>query len=174
MKKILLLGYIISLSSLFAVETKFAVSGSYYNELMLKPGVSLSSEVEVVLNDKNSLILGIPTINYFYYPGSSQSISIFPEVTYLYRSSKSFFIGLSIGSGVSIKEYIVPVYDRYGNISNKNKEYQSISLAGIVFGFDNFYEGEFEASLGWKGLYPYNLGFQHQPYFQVGYRRYIK
>lgn len=171
MKKLFILLIFIPVS-LSAKDFKFSLNSSYYNELLIKPGVTISPELSLDLNKKNQLGISLPSLTYFYFPESHHALYIYPEIFYNFTPKKHFFIGVSGGYGLALSKIIVPVYNISGELVEPETMIQSIMKAGLNLGYSST-NYDIYGSIGWKGLYPYNLTIKHQAYLQLGYRRYI-
>ncbi len=172
MKKIIMLFIFIIPMNLFSNDIRFSINGSYYTEPLAKPGITISPEIYIDLDEKNRLSISIPSITYFYFPDSHNSLSIYPEVCYSFTPTKHLFLGLSGGYGLSLTKIIVPIYNSYGVEIDGDLIIQGIMKAGINIGYTSK-DFDIYGSIGWKGLHPYNLGIKHQAYLQLGYRRYL-
>lgn len=171
MKKIIIFLLIIPIS-LFSNDLRLSINSSYYNELLIKPGLTIAPEISLSLNDKNSINLSIPSITYFYFPDSHHALYIYPELYYNFRATKHFFLGISGGYGLALSKIIVPIYNSDGVEVDAKTIVQGIMKAGLNLGYTSK-KYDIYGSIGWKGLHPYNLGIKHQPYLQLGYRRYL-
>ena len=82
-------------------------------------------------------------------------------------------LGLFTGAGLSLSKKVVPVYNMDGELISDPFLPQLFLKAGITTGY-TYLNNMFYLSIGWKGLYPYNLSIQNQPFFEFGYQRRVK
>jgi hypothetical protein len=176
MKKnlILILLFVISFSALWA-EEKSLRSGllfNYYNEPALKSGATVGVDWEWPLIRSWRFGVVLPEITYFYFPDNYEAWYFYPEFSLRYIGPKGFYFALGSSAGLSLSRKVVPVYNLEGELIDDPFTRQLVLMVQAYFGMDfaQRYSRAFRiyVSLGWKGLYPNNLGFQNQPMLQLG------
>ncbi len=175
--RILILLILLSGISLEAQENRSS-SGwgmflNYYNEPALKPGVSFGLDGEFPLNGLWSLAVGFPSVTYFYFPYNYEAYYIYPEFSFRRVGQKGVYFGAGAAAGLSLSRKVVPVYNMEGQEIRDPFTKQLVLFCQLYFGYDFSrlslsWPYKLYLSLGWKGLYPNNLGFQNQPVIQMG------
>ncbi|MGL1890419.1 MAG: hypothetical protein OCD02_02280 [Spirochaetaceae bacterium] len=145
---------------------------SMYNEPLLKPGVTIGFDHEIELTKNHRFGIVLPEFTYFYFENNYQAFYLYPEISYRYISNKGFYTGISFGSGWSISQKIVPVYNLEGEEIDAEWNNQLFMTSALSFGWD-FEESNNNPirvyfNIGWKGIYPDNLGVLNQPMMQLG------
>ena len=151
----------------------WGVSVNYYNEPAFKPGISVALDGEIPLNERWRLAVGFPSFTYFYFPYNYEAFYLYPEISFRRIGSGGFYFAVGSGAGLSLSRKVVPVYNLEGREITDPFTKQLVMFFQLYWGLD-FSRTKWDVpcraylSLGWKGLYPNNLGFQHQPMMQVG------
>ncbi len=147
---------------------------NFYNEPLIKPGVTLGFDNEYLITKNHRFGLTTPSITYFNFPLNYQAIYIYPELSYRFISNKGFYTGISYGAGLSMSQKIVPVYNLDGKEITPQWKEQLFMTSVLSFGWDfqTSNNKPFRAyfNIGWKGIYPDNLGVLNQPTMQLGLR----
>ncbi len=154
---------------------RIGLVANYYNEPAFKPGVTFGLDWEIPLWNTWALGLTAPTAGYFYFPYNYEALYFYPEFSLRHTGKKGFYLALGAGAGLSLSRKIVPVYNLDGEEiqDDFSGSEQLVLLVQAYFGVDCSRRASgrpyrLYGSLGWKGLYPCNLGFQNQPMIQIG------
>ena len=146
---------------------------NFYNEPALKPGYTLGLDWEFFPAGKWRMGVTLPTVGYFYFPHNYEAYYLYPELSLRYIGRRGFYFSLGGASGLSLSRKVVPVYNLEGEEITDSFTKQLVLMAQAYFGMDFSRRSRpkpfrIYCSLGWKGLYPNNLGFQNQPMMQLG------
>ena len=170
-------GGVLTASSSDRVKEPFRIGlvANYYNEPAFKPGVTLGLDWETAIGNNWALGVTAPTAGYFYFPYNYEAFYFYPELSLRHTGKKGFYFSLGAGAGLSLSRKIVPVYNLDGKEiqDDFSGSEQLVLLVQVYFGVDCSRRASerpyrLYGSLGWKGLYPNNLGFQNQPMMQIG------
>jgi len=156
------------------IPVRFGLVANYYNEPAVKPGFTLGMDWEYSLNENHKLGLTLPEFTCFYFPDNYYALYFYPEAAYRYISTKGFYTALSLGGGLSLSRKTVPVYNLQGSLVDDSFTKQLFLTAQLAFGADLSRSRHMPLpcriymTLGWKGLYPNNLGMSNQILLQAG------
>ena len=176
MRKIILISLLtITTLSLFSLEKpSHGLVVSYYNEPSLKPGITLGLDTELNINSNHRIGLVFPTITYFYFPNNYHALYLYPELSYRFINNSGFYTGLSFGSGLSLSKKVVPVYNLNGDLTDTTWQRHLLLKSVLSFGYDLSIKKSLPYriffNIGWKGIYPDNLGVLNQGLLELGVR----